>query len=128
MAKILVVDDDTDIRDIYSEVLKEAGYEVDLAKDGEEGLKKILLGGFDLILLDIMMPKIDGISVLRKLKETPPGSYNGPVIMLSQLNEEKIKEVAFDLGAKGYLIKSDLTPDQVISKISEIISNTPKTA
>lgn len=122
MARVLVVDDDPDIRDIYKEALLEAGYQVDLALDGEEGLGKILQGGYDLILLDIMMPKIDGLTILKKLHDNPPTVYNGPIIVVSQLNEERIKSSALELGAKGYLIKSDLTPDQIVDQVSRVLS------
>lgn len=117
--KILVIDDDPDVRDIYDETLTEAGYQVELAVDGQEGLDKILKGGYDLILLDIMMPKIDGLTVLKKVKESSP--WNTPIVILSQLNEEKVQKQAKDLGAKDYLIKSDLTPDLVLKKVSEIL-------
>lgn len=122
MARVLVVDDDPDIRDIYKEALLEAGYQVDLALDGEEGLGKILQGGYDLILLDIMMPKIDGLTILKKLHDNPPTVYNGPIIVVSQLNEERIKSSALELGARGYLIKSDLTPDQIVDQVSRVLS------
>lgn len=127
MAKVLVVDDDTDIRDIYKEALEEAGYQVEVAKDGEEGLGKILQGGFDLILLDIMMPKIDGLTILKRLRDKPPPVYNGPIIVISQLNEERIKNTAIELGAQGYLIKSDLTPDQLLNRISKILQDNTHT-
>lgn len=117
--KILLVDDDPDVRDIYEETLSEAGYQVDLAIDGQEGLDKIFKGGYDLILLDIMMPKVDGLTVLKKVKEGSP--WNTPIVVLSQLTEEKTKQEAKDLGAKDYLIKSDLTPDIVLNKISQIL-------
>lgn len=127
MAKVLVVDDDADIRDIYKEALEEAGYQVEVAKDGEEGLGKILQGGFDLILLDIMMPKIDGLTILKRLRDKPPPVYNGPIIVISQLNEERIKNTAIELGAQGYLIKSDLTPDQLLNRISKILQDNTHT-
>lgn len=117
--KILLVDDDPDLRDIYDETFTEAGFQVDLATNGKEGLDKIFKGGYDLILLDIMMPKIDGLTVLKKIKEGSP--WNCPVVMLSQLNEENVIKQAFDNGAKDYLIKSDLTPDQVLEKISKML-------
>ena len=119
--KILVIDDDPDLRDLYKEVLTEGGYQIDVASDGQEGLTKILLGGYDLILLDIMMPKIDGIGILKRLKDKPPDVYNGPIFVLSVLNQDEIIKKAMDLGAKGYIIKSDLTPDQVLNKISAIL-------
>ena len=124
--KILVIDDDQDIRDIYGEVLKDAGFELDFAADGEEAYKKISMGGYDVILLDIMMPKIDGIALLGKLKENPPSGYLGEIIIISQLNQPEVIKKALDLGAKGYIVKSSVTPDQVVARISEILKNTEK--
>ncbi len=122
LGKILIIDDDPDIQDIYAEVLKEAGYEVTQARDGQEGLEKAQSGGYDLILLDIMMPKIDGMTLLKKLREHPSEVYNGPIFVLSQLNQGDIISQAMSLGAKGYFVKSDLTPDMILSKISQILS------
>lgn len=125
--RILLIDDDSDTCNIYGEFLSEAGYQVDFAKDGEEGLAKILQGGYDLVLLDIMMPKLDGISLLKKLKERPEGNtYNGPIVVLSALDQEYIINEALKLGAKGVLSKPGLTPDTALQKISEFLSP-PKT-
>ncbi|MDO8498738.1 MAG: response regulator [bacterium] len=122
--KVLLIDDDSDTRDIYREFLTEAGYEVDLAQDGQEGLAKILQGGYDLILLDIMLPKIDGLGILRKIQTRPqPTHYNGPIIVLSALDQDYIVKEALGLGAKGYLAKSGMTPDQALSKISEFLKD-----
>lgn len=120
--KILLVDDDPDIQDLYLEFLTEAGYKVDQARDGQEGLAKILQGGYDLILLDIMMPKIDGLGILRKLQARGESiNYNGPVIVLSALEQDYIVKEAMGLGAKGFLPKSNLNPDQALNKIAEFL-------
>ena len=124
--KILVIDDDPYLRDLYKEVLTQGGYQVDVASDGQEGLTKILQGGYDLTLLDIMMPKIDGLKILKILKDKPPSVYNGPIFVLSVLNQDDIIKKAMDLGAKGYIVKSDLNPDQVLNKISGILEQTQK--
>lgn len=120
--KILIVDDDPDLRDIYDETFTEAGYQVDLAIDGKEGLDKIFKGGYDLILLDIMMPKIDGLTVLKKIKTSGITLPPNIIVILSQLNEENIIKQAMELGAKDYLIKSDYTPDQVLKKVNNLLS------
>lgn len=127
--KILLVDDDPDTRDIYGEFLTAAGYEVDFAKDGQEGLAKILQGGYDLVLLDIMMPKIDGLGILKRLKEISSNSlsYNGPIIVLSVLDQEYFVDQALKLGAKGFLPKSGLTPEEALDKIVEFLKSSPKT-
>lgn len=124
--KILLVDDDPDLRDIYDETFTEAGFQVDLAVDGKEGLDKIFKGGYDLILLDIMMPKIDGLTVLKKIKTSGITLPSSMIVMLSQLNEENIIKQAIELGAKDYLIKSDYTPDQVLKKVNSLLNRLPQ--
>ena len=124
--KILVVEDDQFIRELYIDILQDEGYDVDHAVDGEEGYAKLHMGGFDLVLLDIMLPKIDGIKILEKLKnETPPVTPNKAILVLSNLGQETIIGNAIALGARGYLIKSDHTPDQVINKVKEYLAPNP---
>ena len=123
--KILVVEDDQYLRELYIDILEDEGYDVDHAVDGEEGYQKMHEGGYDLVLLDIMLPKIDGIKILEKLqKETPPVTPNKAIIVLSNLGQESVIANAVTLGARGYMIKSDFTPDQVISKVKEHLLNT----
>src|SRR3990167_5866710 len=84
--RILVVEDERYLRELYVEILKEEGYEVDWAADGEEGYQAMYNGGYDLVLLDIILPKMDGLKILKKLKhETPPQKPNGVIIVLSNL-------------------------------------------
>ncbi len=118
---ILLIDDDQYIRDAYQEVLTEAGFKVATAVDGEEGVVKIREGGYSLILLDVMMPKMDGLGVLKALKENPHKLANGPIILLTNMAHDQVIKEAIALGAGGYLIKSDLSPDQLVVKIKEFI-------
>ncbi len=126
--KILVVDDDTYLRDLYEEVLKDEGFEVDTATDGQEGLVKMTEGGYDLILLDVVMPKMDGLSVLNALSQNPPKSKNGPVILLTNLAHDPIIKEALSKGAYSYLIKTDSTPDKIIENVKKILSNSSASA
>lgn len=119
--KVLIVDDDAYLRDLYEEVLKEAGYEITTAVDGEEGAGKLQAGGFDLTLLDVMMPKLDGLGVLKKLQQAPPTTPNGPILLLTNLAQDPIIAEATQLGAKSYIIKADITPDQLIEKVKEYL-------
>lgn len=118
--KILIVEDDQYTREVYQEVLTEAGYDVTTAVDGAEGLVKIREGGYSLVLLDMMMPKIDGLGVLSALKESPPLTPNGPVILLTNLAHDPVISRALSLGAKTFMIKSDLNPDQLVAQIREL--------
>ena len=119
--KILIVEDDQFLREFYQELLQSEGYLVDVAGDGEVGLQKAKQGGFSLILLDIMMPKKDGVSVLKELKASPPQNPNGPVVCLTNLGNDTIIKQCFDLGASGYLVKSAINPDQVLTEIKSYL-------
>lgn len=119
--KILIIEDDQFLRDFYRELLISEGFGVDVAVDGEEGTNKFKEGGYDLILLDIMLPKKDGLSILREAKTSPPKSSNGPVVILTNLGSEDTINQAFSLGSSGYLIKSALNPDQVLAEIHNFL-------
>lgn len=121
MAKksILIVEDEQDILDLYKTFLTDSGFEVDTASDGEEGLKKILTGKAQIVLLDIMMPKIDGIGVLQTLKEQKKKLPK--IIMLTNLLHDKALDEAKSLGAKDCVIKSEVTPDQILQKINHLL-------
>lgn len=119
--KILIIEDDQFLREFYQELLAEEGYMIDVAADGEEGLNKIRLGGFNLILLDIMLPKKDGIQILKELKLEGPKSTNGPIVCLTNLGQDSVIKQCFELGAEGYLIKSALDPDQVLEEIKSYL-------
>lgn len=116
--KILIVDDDQYIRELYIEVLKDEKYDVDSAEDGVLGVDKILNKKYDLILLDIMMPRLDGLGVLQKLSDA---KYNGNIVLLTNLSHGPVIEEGTKLGAKGYLIKADITPDQLVEKVKEFL-------
>lgn len=116
--KVLVVEDEQDLRDFYKEVLENADFYVEVAKDGQEGLQKIIEGDFDVVLLDIMMPKIDGLGILQILKEQKQKKNLPKIIMLTNLSHDKTLEEAKNLGAVGWIIKSDTNPQELIKKIS----------
>jgi len=116
--RILVVDDDEYIRDLYEEILKDAGYSVDIAVDGADGFTKMKKIAYDLVLLDIMMPKLDGIEVMKKLKTQ---KISRPTVLLTNLAHDPVIKEGKLLGAKAYLIKADLTPDQLIVKVRELV-------
>lgn len=126
MEKILVVEDDQFLRDLYNELLTQEGYSVDTAADGEEGLNKMTQGGYDLVLLDIMLPKKDGLEIMRSLKQNPPLESNGPILLLTNLGQEAIIKEGFEMGANGYIIKSAMTPEQVLHEIKISLNKTAK--
>lgn len=119
--KILVVEDDAFLREIYVDTLKRGGYVVDVASDGDEGYQKIKAGGYNLILLDIIMPKRDGLQVMRTLTTDPTFSSTTPVVFLTNLdNDAEIKQ-ALTLG-KGYLIKSQMTPADLLAQVQKFLA------
>ena len=119
--KILIVEDDTYLRDLYEEVLKEDGFSVKIAVDGEEGLVTALEGGHDLILLDIMMPKLDGLGFLKSLRKKNALSKNGPIILLTNLAHDPVIKEGLDLGAKDFIVKSEITPDDLVKKVKDYL-------
>jgi len=121
MAKILLVDDDLYIRELYLELLTNAGYEVETAADGKDGFDKIISGGYDLILLDVMLPYLDGIGILKKLEEEKPKSKNGPVILLTNLAYDSAVKEMINKGAVACLNKAEMNPDEFLKKIKEFI-------
>lgn len=123
MKKILIVEDDQFLREFYQELLQAEGYYVEIADNGEGGLKKIQDTEFDLVLLDIMLPKKDGLQVLRDLKVTPSKSPNCSIVVLTNLGQDSVIKQCFELGAVGYLIKSALNPEQVLKEISAYLKN-----
>lgn len=119
--RILIIEDDQFLREFYQELLQSEGYNVDVAEDGEVGMQKLRAGGFDLVLLDIMLPKKDGVTILRENKTQPPQTPNGSIVVLTNLGQDSIIKQCFELGASGYLIKSALNPDQVLSEIKSFL-------
>ena len=120
--RILIIEDDVYIRDLYAEILGEAGYDVDTAVDGEEGLVKAKTGGYHLILLDVMMPKLDGLGVLQGLLQNPPQSPNGPVILLTNLAQDEVVQEALKTGAKDFVIKSALNPQELLARLKSYLA------
>ena len=121
MKIILIIEDDKFLRELISHKLTAEGYKVEEAIDGEEGLKKAKTEKADLILLDLILPGIDGFEVLRALKGNPAVS-SPPVIILSNLGQQEDIEKGMQLGAVDYLIKAYLTPQEIVDKIKNIIA------
>ncbi len=121
MQKILVVEDDQFLREFYQELLQAEGYFIDVAADGEIALSKIQNNDYDLVLLDIMLPKKDGLQILRELKIKPPKRSNLTIVVLTNLGQDLVIKQCFDLGAAGYLMKSALNPDQVLTEVKSYL-------
>jgi DNA-binding response OmpR family regulator len=120
MAKILIIEDEASLVEVYSEYLKAQGHEVLKATDGEGGLEIALSQEWDVMFLDIMLPKLDGIELLRKLNER--GEIKGrPIIMLTNLDTEQIVFECINLGAASHLSKADATPEKVADAVLKFL-------
>jgi CheY-like chemotaxis protein len=118
--KILMVDDDKMLIDMYKERLELAGFQVEISRDGEEGLAKVHQVKPDIVLLDIMMPKVNGYEALAAIK-SDPATKNIPVIILSALMRDINKSKAVEAGADDYIIKSEAMPVDVIKKVEAVL-------
>ena len=121
MSKILIVEDDPLMSRMYQKIFTFEKYEVDMAHDGEEGLAKAQSGAPTLILLDVMMPKMNGLQVLEKLK-ADDRTKAIPVIMLTNLAGQQDAETALSKGAVKYLIKSEHEPKEVTDIVEGILA------
>lgn len=119
--KILVAEDDKFLVKVYKTKLTKAGYEVQIALDGEEFEKIIQTFTPDVILLDLMMPKKDGFEVLKDLKASEKFK-NIPVIVTSNLSQAEDEKKAFALGAKEYIVKSDIPIQEIVNKLQQYTS------
>lgn len=117
---ILIVEDDPILSRMYSEKFSYEGFAVEVAKDGQEALDSASSKSIDLILLDIMLPKMSGTDFLKKFISTTKGK-SVPVIVLTNLAEDTEKQKALELGVKEYLVKAMQTPEQVVEKIKKYI-------
>lgn len=121
MARILIIEDDELIRRMYQQVLNFRGHEVTHAANGEEGLELARAGLPALVLLDIMMPKLNGIETLKRLRVLP-GLAKTPVIMLTNVIGGASAESALNAGALKYIIKSDYTPKEVVDMVEGVLA------
>lgn len=122
MAKILVIEDEKFISDLYAHVLIKSGFEVRTAGSAKDGIDILKSDKFDLLLLDILLPDMNGLEILRKWKEAFPKSPM-IVILLTNLGQDAVIKEGFALGAHGYLIKSALTPEQIVNEVNNALTN-----
>lgn len=120
MKRILLIEDDIFLTDIYTTKLEEAGFSVTVAEDGEKALRKLGEEKPDLVILDIVLPQVNGWEILEKIKSEP--KLKGlKVIILSNLGQKEEVEKGMDLGSIKYLIKAHYTPSEIVKEIKEII-------
>lgn len=117
VARILVVDDDATVRGVVVDYLHAAGHEVDQAGDGQSGLAAALDPGVDLVILDLMLPGLDGLEVFRRLRS---GGVEAPVIMLTAKDSESDRILGLELGADDYLTKP-FSPRELVLRVGSVL-------
>jgi len=119
MNKILIVEDDIFLLEMLAKECKQEGFDFESAVDGEDAIDKIETKNFDIILLDLVLPKMHGLELLKKMKEK---NNTTPVIVISNLYDQETFDEAMSLGAKDYIIKAQSTPNNIISKVKTFLS------
>lgn len=117
MKKILLIEDEQDMSDLYCEILKEAGFQITCANDGEKGYQAMKEKSYDLVLLDLRLPKMDGYEILERLKKENLLKMNKHIFLLTNLTQEPGSKKKIPVKIDEYLIKSSLTPDQLVAKV-----------
>jgi len=121
MAKVIIIEDEEVLLNLLNKKLVQEGYEVEIAKDGEEGLNKLKQIKIDLILLDIIMPKMGGFEVMEEIKKDDNLSKI-PIIVISNSGQPVELARAKELGAKDWLIKAEFDPQEVVEKVKKQIN------
>jgi DNA-binding response OmpR family regulator len=119
MARILVVEDEIALAEAYTFLFRHQGHKVTVAYDGEEALQKVSKAKFDLLIVDMMMPHLDGLGFLRRYKgQTNP---TPKILILSNLTSRDYEEEAFKLGASRYEIKAGLSPPSLLKVVDDLL-------
>ncbi len=120
MSKIAIIEDDPVISQMYRMKFEADGFEVELANNGERGVALVETFAPDLILLDIQMPKMNGVEALKIIRQNDWGK-DIPVIVLTNLGEEESPKEVRSLGVENYIVKANLTPRQVVQRVKETL-------
>ena len=120
MKKILIIEDDPFLSEMYATKFNQSGFQTELATDGKKGLEKIKTSKPDLILLDIVLPKMDGFEILKKIKKDSK-LKEIPLILLTNLGQKNEVEKGLALGADEYIVKAHFTPTAVVAKVKKIL-------
>lgn len=119
--RVMLVEDDVVLIKMYSTKLEAAGFTVLSASDGEKGLKLAEENSVDILILDLMMPKMSGIDVLTHLRKSPKFKQDTPILILSNLTEKNEIEKAKSLGVKEFLVKANLVPSEIVDAIKKYL-------
>jgi DNA-binding response OmpR family regulator len=122
MKKILCIEDERFISELYARALRKAGYEVKTAEDGEVGLHEAVSGQYDIILLDIMLPTMNGVDILYKIKDVnvlPP--LKSKIIITTNLDQKEDIRKKVEQLADGYIIKAEITPRELVNYVNQVV-------
>ena len=122
--KIIIIEDDDLIRQLFAGELKKAGFLVDDFALGKLGLEALNQNHYDLLLLDIMLPDLNGLAILKDARQNVQNK-DLRIVMLTNLGQDNVISESYKLGANGFLIKSSYTPEQIIEEIKKMVSGTP---
>ena len=122
LAKILIIEDDRFIGEMYTRSLRAAGYEVDWLVDGQQGLEAASSGRYDLILLDIMLPEKTGVVILRELHRPNNKIPQTRIIVMTNFEQDESSRSAMEADADAYLIKADITPRRMLEIVAKVLA------
>jgi DNA-binding response OmpR family regulator len=123
--KILVAEDDFYVLDIYKSAFTTAGYEVVTAANGEEALEKLKNSSYDVMLLDIMLPKVSGTEIINWCRSAGSPAKNLLIFALTNLDEAVFVKKVMDQGANGYFVKAKITPQELVERIDAALRTKP---
>lgn len=124
MTKVLLVEDFPVMQKFYKDALERAGYDLDVVSDGSLALEKVAEVTYDVILLDMLLPNLNGIEFLEQYTDRPAQTK---ILVLSDFTEPSRIKRAYELGAAGYLVKSDNPPSELVAKLDEVTGRVPGT-
>jgi len=119
--RILLIEDEVQIRELYARTLRSEGYDVTEIGEGEAGYKEIISGKYDLVFLDIMLPELDGIEILRKVREETENPVTSKIVMLTNLDFDSVKGKADGYHADGYLVKNQIDVLHLADEVKKYI-------
>lgn len=119
--KVLCIEDEHFISDLYDRALSKAGYNILVVLDGESGLREAMTNEYDLILLDLMIPGITGMEVLRQLRKEGGPKINAHIVITTNLDVKPNTRKELEDMADGYIIKAEITPHQLVDFVAQIV-------
>ena len=120
---VLIIEDEEDAAELFAEMMRVSGYRVLKTSKSTPAISMMTTEKPDIVLLDIMMPKLTGLDVLKQLRALPAPAKDTPVFIITNLGQQNMIEAGFKMGMDGYIIKSQVTPQQIVSEINTFFDN-----